>query len=888
MGLRINTNIEAMNALRHLGATASAFSKSVEKLSSGLRINRAADDAAGLAISQRLEAQVKGLDQAQRNTQDGISLVQTAEGALNESQSILQRMRELVLQAGTATVSGSDKVAIEQQIVSLKSELDRIANSTEYNGIKLLDGSVGSAAIATGMNAIAGVLPNGATTRIHAGSLAQGAYTLTTTTSSSSGSGSTIGGSSGLGTPANPAGFGTTTAIDDAVNGLYTRTGSQGNTVAGITSLGAGLNSVTTFNAGTLNADTYSFAVTSAGAAATINDANNSATVTAGTAIDSTTAGLATTTASGPTAFATPTAANFYGAMIGNNLGTMVNQALNTGGTLAAGQWTLHSFSPAGTVAKNAVWTLQKGGTVINLTNTGGVLTDAASGFRIDLSGLTGTIGSTFTNPNDVGIVMTLKQNVGVDTTTAANDTITLTDAFGGTSVIALAGGETFQQVADAINAAAGTAGHARLAAAVGAHGLVIANSGASANSGNKISVAGTANALTGLGFLAPGASSTSGPNNVNNTSYTSGTTPATATGAAATASLTDLGSSGQPTISIITGVNNVFTDAATQFSLDLSGATGGALIGGRSAQLTVGAAAIGVDTSAGPGLMFADETGSHAGLTLLAGETFQQVIDAVNGLGLALHASFGSRGIELTSTGTNLAGSISVQGSDDALRGLGFNTADGTPASTSNTVTITGSAGVAASATGGPVSATLTSNGGGNAITLIENGGVYSDASSGFSVDFSNVPGGLSAGSAAIVIAGGAANLLVGANGTASEMIAINISDNHAARLGVDTVDVTGGGFNSDTTIQAIDAAINAVSNTRAGLGAVQNRLEHTIASLGVASENMSASESRIKDLDVASEMVKFTKTQILQQAGTAILAQANSAPQNILALLR
>jgi len=522
------------------------------------------------------------------------------------------------------------------------------------------------------------------------------------------------------------------------------------------------------------------------------------------------------------------------------------------------------------------------------LTNTGGVLTDAASGFRIDLSGLTGTIGSTFTNPNDVGIVMTLKQNVGVDTTTAANDTITLTDAFGGTSVIALAGGETFQQVADAINAAAGTAGHARLAAAVGAHGLVIANSGASANSGNKISVAGTANALTGLGFLAPGASSTSGPNNVNNTSYTSGTTPATATGAAATASLTDLGSSGQPTISIITGVNNVFTDAATQFSLDLSGATGGALIGGRSAQLTVGAAAIGVDTSAGPGLMFADETGSHAGLTLLAGETFQQVIDAVNGLGLALHASFGSRGIELTSTGTNLAGSISVQGSDDALRGLGFNTADGTPASTSNTVTITGSAGVAASATGGPVSATLTSNGGGNAITLIENGGVYSDASSGFSVDFSNVPGGLSAGSAAIVIAGGAANLLVGANGTASEMIAINISDNHAARLGVDTVDVTGGGFNSDTTIQAIDAAINAVSNTRAGLGAVQNRLEHTIASLGVASENMSASESRIKDLDVASEMVKFTKTQILQQAGTAILAQANSAPQNILALLR
>ena len=93
---------------------------------------------------------------------------------------------------------------------------------------------------------------------------------------------------------------------------------------------------------------------------------------------------------------------------------------------------------------------------------------------------------------------------------------------------------------------------------------------------------------------------------------------------------------------------------------------------------------------------------------------------------------------------------------------------------------------------------------------------------------------------------------------------------------------------FSSDTALKAIDAAITSVSATRAGLGAVQNRLEHTIASLGVASENMSASESRIKDLDVAAEMVKFTKTQILQQAGTAILAQANSAPQNVLTLLR
>ena len=97
MGVRINTNIEALNAQRNLGMTATQFAKSVEKLSSGLRINRAADDAAGLAISEKLRAQVRGLNQAQRNAQDGISMVQTAEGSLNEIHSMLQRMRELAV-----------------------------------------------------------------------------------------------------------------------------------------------------------------------------------------------------------------------------------------------------------------------------------------------------------------------------------------------------------------------------------------------------------------------------------------------------------------------------------------------------------------------------------------------------------------------------------------------------------------------------------------------------------------------------------------------------------------------------------------------------------------------------------------------------------------------
>src|SRR5437762_8088181 len=142
MGTRINTNIEAFNAQRNLQLTATQYAKSVEKLSSGLRINRAGDDAAGLSISEKLRAQTKGLAQAQRNAQDGISMIQTAEGALNESHSILQRMRELTVQAANDTLADTDRNAIKSEIGQLGSEIDRIAGSTQFNGKKLLDGSL--------------------------------------------------------------------------------------------------------------------------------------------------------------------------------------------------------------------------------------------------------------------------------------------------------------------------------------------------------------------------------------------------------------------------------------------------------------------------------------------------------------------------------------------------------------------------------------------------------------------------------------------------------------------------------------------------------------------------------------------------------------------------
>jgi len=134
--------MNAMNAHRNMiGNTANA-GKSMEKLSSGLRINRAGDDAAGLAISEKMRGQIRGLDQASRNAQDGISLLQTGEGALNETHSILQRMRELVVQGGTGVNGTEDLTAINDEITALNAEIDGIANRTEFNGKKLIDGSL--------------------------------------------------------------------------------------------------------------------------------------------------------------------------------------------------------------------------------------------------------------------------------------------------------------------------------------------------------------------------------------------------------------------------------------------------------------------------------------------------------------------------------------------------------------------------------------------------------------------------------------------------------------------------------------------------------------------------------------------------------------------------
>lgn len=148
----VQHNMASANTNRQLGITNSNIAKSTEKLSSGYRINRSGDDAAGLSISEKMRGQIRGLDQASTNAQDGISLIQTAEGALSETHSILQRMRELTVQASNDTNVTADRVAIAKEVAALTCEIDRISNQTEFNTMALLDGSLTNKNLQVGAN----------------------------------------------------------------------------------------------------------------------------------------------------------------------------------------------------------------------------------------------------------------------------------------------------------------------------------------------------------------------------------------------------------------------------------------------------------------------------------------------------------------------------------------------------------------------------------------------------------------------------------------------------------------------------------------------------------------------------------------------------------------
>ena len=905
----INHNIPALNAYRMLTWNNSQVSKSLEKLSSGLRINRAADDAAGLVISEKMRAQIKGLDQATRNAQDGISMIQTAEGALSETHSILQRMRELAVQAANDTYTSNDRVAIQEEINQLKDEVNRIANTTEFNTKKLLDGSTSAL-----------VSSDKLTTKVF---MRDGLRVIDQFGQKAAGGG----------------------------NYKLAITGEAGVAQVQKTDLmrikHAGENEVTTSNVGYAR---FNGTVTAAaGAAADVG----TVTITMDGTTYSVTAALTTTT--GGAAEAIALALNNNGdintrirATANTATGTFVVERIdNPGKTFditwagtAGGSIRIGAFTAAGSlsgsytaeadlvnvtaITATATGVIAGTFTVNTVASAAAAVSAAVTGYAqyaqtgtATLIAIAGTTSSSGTWNQSVKMTASV-----VDT---ANNTITLTYEY--TEVNSTAPG-TRNSGSGTITVTAGGVMQAPLvignvtytatAAAVAAIGqwkvgdqLVFSRTPDVATTSQQVTVDWTnptdnlksqkatfvfangalPSATTQLKFyqldLAT-ASTTYGQTgladatmtfwgqDIINTGTNFGLEPAASWTVAKGSTIGDLARTTSKLYDI-----EKFWDASGNFILE------------NPQTITM-----------------IQGDGQQTNITLFGSDTIQDVVDKLNtaiGVGLGQNTlddigantdkfasyvvSAAASGLEavagtfvIRSAMAGRAGEINFVGDDNVLAALSLTNIQ---KATENKFTID----VTEAHLGTVIAQDYKIEGNLLVGVLHENVDVQFDGNTGIKAtwnetnktfDFTSI----ATGSTTFVhIADRSTVLQVGANPL--QDLSASVGNMTAEALGIDNIQVTSNPL-ANRAIRTLDKAIGSVSNERAKLGAVQNRLDHTINSLGASYENLVAAESRIRDVDMAKQMMEFTKYNILSQAATAMMAQANQLPQAVLQLLR
>ncbi len=381
MSLRINNNLEAQETLRQLTNAQNMFSQSMQRLSSGKRINSAADDAAGYAISQKLLAQNKGLDQANSNAQDGVSMIQTASGGLQTTSDLLQRMRQLAVQSANDTNTSSDRQALQAEADQISQEITQIATTTQFNTKNLLDGSMGKTAAVGSLASITGAPSNTAIPAAQTGSLVADTYTLTVTagTAATSGTASTLAAStSSAGAADAAANITSTTAIDDQTNGLETITGSTAGTNGVGLDLTKGSSLTVKGEGGQTATITLTAGETFGALAAAISSSSAGVTAAVGPhGLTLTNAGSNTATNIQVTGSDNTLKALGFAAATGS-ASTNSSTNLNGTGAVAATAAVLATATLTGTAAGNT--------NPITLTNTGNVFTDNNSGFQLDLS----------------------------------------------------------------------------------------------------------------------------------------------------------------------------------------------------------------------------------------------------------------------------------------------------------------------------------------------------------------------------------------------------------------------------------------------------------------------------------------------------------------------
>ncbi len=717
MAIVVNTNIASVNAQRNLEQSSSSLGKSLERLSSGLRINRAGDDAAGLAIATKLQAQTRGLNQATRNVNNAISLVQTAEGALNTITNIMQRLRELAVQAASDDNTPSDRLTLTDESNQLVEELTRLANTSEFNGAPLLDGSFANRLFQIGANfgqTVTFTLGDvrakslGSRTAIEPGGLTDGAQNGINANAATGEV--TINGQNVV-----------TSDGDDQVSVVELLSQELGSTVAsniGIgTSLATTTNSSLVFN-GVIQKDDEGGFVSIVGTLVT----------------KATSAGADAATSTG----------SFFlvrASLTVGDSGTTISTAVATSASVA-----IELFSSYGSIGITTGATISAAtGDVVQVNAT---LTYASLNFAASVSGTQFEVNGQFVN-----------------FTAASVDTYASVASFLGRIVADINAASITNVQAVARTPSSAIARQILLQATKGVN-LALKTSGASVASNLYFSETFATNTATTV--IYNGQSS--------------------AIGKAAA-------------VNAVRGVTTVLADANSNV---VTGANAIAAVTIRGGDLAIN----GVDIGA---------------VDVLANDGSGALVTAINA--------------QRDSTG--------VTASVNSENKLVLTAGDGRNVAVRSNATINTALGIGGS--------TNTNN-------------VYR--------------GSLTLSSSREVKVGGTNVSELGA-----DLAVKTYTPDLTNRLSL--VDLSSQD-SAEQAILTIDAALDQANKIRAGIGAVQSRLENTVVNLRIAAENFTASESRIRDADFAFETAQFTRNQILVQAGTAILAQANSLPQVALQLLQ
>ena len=742
--MRINHNISALNAWRNITQVNYSMSKTLERLSSGLRINRAGDDAAGLAISEKMRGQIKGLNMAIKNAQDAISLIQTAEGALTEVHSILQRMRELAVQATSDTNTDVDRNQIQQELDQLREEIDRIARTTEFNTKKLLDGKLESFRAQADVKVVTGGNINLQVQEANVQQITVSTAALWATVNLNA------------------------TLYSAGTNTIYIDTDGSSTTVyrsfnVGGYTIWVGFRSV---GNNTVRVVVY-------------NNARGTNTI-----------GHGTLGADGKIQLS-----NIFGTETITSLGYLsIDFDANLGMVTQIDLIQSTQYRLAENYTSSTINATYGGPTLMVNTPDGGNRTVYA---EMNVSGITITVGAKSAAGGGTVRILVWQGSAGTGTlghgTLAANGSLSLLDAFSGSTLLDLTTiGFTFDTGKDVIT---------------------------------DIRIHGTSYVL---------------PSDTSDTATAIDYDTSVTLGGTATLNFTD-------DVYMTVSLSSVGTNSVRYVVKSYSGMTlaHGTIDKSSFSSGANGLYTVSLNDDLVVNLQFYNAVTLNSAYVYLTTSDYEadegSYVAEVGQLSGNLTSALDYRILKASESG------VTTVGVDQLRRGFHFE----------------------------------------NGLLFSWNYNEFTINDFGGSLPLNEVVDSAVARVEEKYTGNTQLVFQIGAN-EGHNMIA-GIDDMSAGALGITSVslDVTTQD-KAERTIMVIDAAIHKVSTARASLGAIQNRLEHTIANLGVAAENLTAAESRIRDADMAKEMMTFVKQQILLQSANAMLAQANALPQNVLQLLR